>query len=183
MERSLKPRMTVDEFLEWSQMVAGRHELFAGEPIAMAPERARHAEVKAAVAIALHGALRKAGSPCRVLPDGMMVRIDARTAYEPDALVYCGPRLDPEAIEVPEPLIVVEVLPSGTGGVDTAGKFIGYFQLPSVVHYLVIDPQQSLVMHHRREGERLATSILERGFLHLDPPGLRIPLADLFEDA
>ncbi|RVU20557.1 Uma2 family endonuclease [Methylobacterium oryzihabitans] len=175
--------MTVDEFLAWSQTVPGRHELVAGEVVAMAPERARHAEAKAAVYTSLRQALRDAGLSCRVLPDGMTVRIDGHTAYEPDAIVYCGPRIDPETVEVPEPLIVVEVLSPGTKRIDTGEKLVGYFRVPSIVHYLVVDPVRALVIHYRRAGERIETAIVAQGSLHLDPPGLRISLADLFENA
>ncbi|MEH3145991.1 MAG: Uma2 family endonuclease [Methylobacterium frigidaeris] len=174
--------MTVDEFLAWSETVPGRHELVAGEVVAMAPERARHAEAKAAAYTSLRQALRSAGLPCRVLPDGMTVRIDELTAYEPDALVYCGQRINPEAVEVPEPLIVVEVLSPGTRRIDTGEKLVGYFQVPSIVHYLVVDPVRAVIIHHRRAGERIETAVVARGSLHLDPPGLRIPVADLFAD-
>jgi Uma2 family endonuclease len=40
----------------------------------------------------------------------MTVRIDKETAHEPDALVYCGAKLSSNAVEVPSPVIVVEVL-------------------------------------------------------------------------
>ena len=62
--------MTVDEFLAWAEGRPGRHELVDGEVYAMSPERARHAETKAAVYTALSQAIRSAGSPCRVLPGG-----------------------------------------------------------------------------------------------------------------
>ena len=38
--------MTVDEFLVWAEAHDGRWELYNGVPYAMAPERARHGEVK-----------------------------------------------------------------------------------------------------------------------------------------
>ena len=69
------------------------------------------------------------------------MRIDDATAHEPDALVYCGPRLAPSSLEVPNPLIVVEVLSPSTRHVDAQG----YFRLASVAHYLVIDPDKPLV--------------------------------------
>ena len=94
-------RMNVDEFLVWAEGRPGRHELFRGSVFAMTPERAVHAEVKFAVQTALANAIKAKGLPCRMLPDGMTVRIDDATAYEPDALVYCGPRLPPSALEVP----------------------------------------------------------------------------------
>ena len=56
------------------------------------------------------------------LPDGMTVRINDLTAYEPGALVYCGTKLAPRAIEVANPVIVVEVLSPSTRHVDLAAK-------------------------------------------------------------
>lgn len=129
-----KPRMTVDEFLVWCETAPGRHELVRGEVVAMAPERVRHAEAKLAVVDALRHGLRAAGVPCRAMPDGMTVRIDSHTAFEPDALVYCGPRLDPDAVEVPAPVVVVEFLSPGTRRTDTGIKLAAYFRLPSVAH-------------------------------------------------
>ena len=85
-----KPRMTVDEFLTWAEGNPGRHELFRGEVYAMAPETVGHVERKGAVYLALRTAIQQRSLPCHVMPDGGTVRIDDTTAYEPDALVYCG---------------------------------------------------------------------------------------------
>ena len=79
--------MTVDEFLAWAEGQPGRYELFNGVIYAVTPERAVHAETKYAVAKALGAAVVRAGLNCWVLPDGMTVRVDDDTAYEPDALV------------------------------------------------------------------------------------------------
>ncbi len=177
-----KPRMTVDEFLVWGETAPGRHELVNGEVIAMAPERVRHAETKAAVFQTLQRSLRAADLPCRAMPDGMTVRIDTHTAFEPDALVYCGPRLDPDAVEVPAPVVVVEVLSPGTRRTDTGIKLAAYFRLASVAHYLVIDAQERLVLHHRRGAEAIETRIAREGTLRLDPPGCAVAVADLFPE-
>ena len=177
-----KPGMTVDEFLAWSATATGRWELVEGRPVAMAPERARHAATKFAVQAGLAGAIRSAGVPCRMLPDGMTVRIDARTAYEPDALVYCGAPIDPDAVEVPEPVIVVEVLSPGTGAHDTGAKLAGYFRVASVGHYLIVDPLRRIVVHHRRAGDVIETRIVSEGGLGLDPPGITVSVGEMFAD-
>jgi Uma2 family endonuclease len=174
--------MTVDEFLLWAERQPKRYELVDGEVFVMAPERARHARVKFAVQSALAGAIRHAKVPCEVLPDGMTVRIEARTAFEPDALVYCGERLSGDAIEVPHPLIVVEVLSPSTGSQDTGTKLAGYFRVPSVEHYLIVDPVRRVLIHHRRAGEVIETRIASEGSLRLDPPGLDLSVADLFAE-
>lgn len=178
-----KPRMTVDEFLVWAENQPGRYELVNGEIFAMSPERARHSLVKYATQTALSRAIKRADLPCHMMPDGMTVRIDAATTFEPDALAYCGPAIDLDAVEVPHPVIVVEVLSPGTKSVDTGAKLVGYFQLASVAHYLIIDPVKRLVVHHRRGMEGLIeTRIASQGPLALTPPGLSLSVAELFAD-
>ncbi|MEL6062519.1 MULTISPECIES: Uma2 family endonuclease [unclassified Methylobacterium] len=173
--------MTVDEFLVWAEGRPGRYELVNGEIFAMAPERAGHALVKYAAQTALSRAIEKAGLPCHMMPDGMTVRIDATTTFEPDALVYCGPSIDLDAVEVPNPVVVVEVLSPGTRSVDTGIKLIGYFQVASLFHYLILDPLKRILIHHRRgTGKAVETNIVSEGTLDLSPPGLQIAVAELF---
>ena len=110
----------------------------------------------------------------------MVVRIDERTVYEPDALVRCGPRLPDDATEIADPVIVVEVISPSSRGIDSGAKLVGYFRIPSVRHYLVIDIEARAVVHHRR-GDRggIETRILREGRLELDPPRIGIALADM----
>src|SRR5436190_3566552 len=93
-----KHKMSVDEYLAWAEDQPGRFELYAGVVYAMAPEQAKHAETKYAVQTALLNGIRQAHIPCHMLPDGMTVRVDHDTAHEPDALVYCGPKIADTAI-------------------------------------------------------------------------------------
>ena len=174
-------RMTVDEYLAWAEDNPGRYELDGGWVVAMSPERTRHAEVKFAAQTALRDAIRQAGVPCRMLPDGMTVRVDDHTAFEPDALVYCGERLPPDAVEVPAPVVVVEVLSPSTRGVDTGLKAVGYLRVPSIQHYLLVEPGQHMVVYHRRTGPgTFETTLVPRGPLRLDPPGLELDVASFF---
>jgi Uma2 family endonuclease len=177
-------RMTVDEFLAWAEQQPGRYELYNGVVYAMSAERAAHAETKHALANALASAIAKAKLGCWMLPDGMTVRIDKDTAHEPDALVYCGPKLPRDAIEVPNPLIVAEVLSPSTRSIDASAKLAGYFTLASVRHYLILDPEKRLVIHHARGSRGLiATRLASKGVLELDPPGLKLAVAKLFPAA
>jgi Uma2 family endonuclease len=109
MSRLAQKRMTVDEFLVWAEGQEGRWELYNGVPYRMAPERAGHFEVKFAVQAALLRAIRRASVPCHMLGDPIGVRISQPVLYEPDALVYCGPKVSRNALEVPNPVILVEV--------------------------------------------------------------------------
>ncbi len=112
----------------------------------------------------------------------MMVKIDEYSAFEPDALVYCGERLKGDEIAVADPVVVVEVLSPGTASVDTGKKFHGYFSLESLCHYLVIDPLDCKIVHHQRDGDgKITSTIIAKGSLVLDPPGLSLQLSDLFD--
>jgi Uma2 family endonuclease len=176
-----KQKMTVDEYLAWAEGQPGRFELYAGTVYAMTPERAVHADVKFAVQSALRNAIRAKRLPCHMLPDGMTVRINRNTAHEPDALVYCGQKLPDSAIEVPSPVIVVEVLSPTTRYIDASAKLAGYFRLPSVHHYLIVDPDSRLVIHHQRGAQdSIATRIVSEETLRFDPPGLELKVSDFF---
>ncbi len=174
-------RLSAEEFLAWAEGRPGRYELVDGEVFAQASERVAHAKAKLAVAMALMAAIRKSGAPCHVLPDGVAVRIDVGTVFEPDAQVYCGPELSPSTLLVENPVIVVEVLSPSTGRNDALGKLTGYFRLPSVQHYLIVDPDQPLIIHHARgQGDDILTHIIREGEVRLDPPGLTFMLAEIY---
>jgi Uma2 family endonuclease len=175
-----KHKMTVDEFLTWSVDRPGRWELFDGVPVAMSPERVIHGDAKYRVARALDAAIEKAGVSCRFVLDSAAVRIDAQRSYQPDALVYCGAPVPGDALEVPNPVIVVEVLSPGNAMQELRDKLQGYFRVPSIWHYLIVDPDKRLIIHHARgDGDVIATRIVSDGVLGLDPPGIALAAADL----
>jgi Uma2 family endonuclease len=182
MNVALRRAMTVDEYLAWSERQSERQraELINGQVVPKATERVAHNRVKIAVLLALRRAVDAARLPCEILTDGIAVRIDEHTAYEPDALVHCGDTLPGETMIVHNPIIIVEVLSPTTKHTDTSAKLIGYFKLPSVMHYLVIDPDARSVTHYTRDGvpHRLAS-----GPLRLDPPGLVVTIEDLLGPA
>jgi Uma2 family endonuclease len=176
-----KAQMTVDEFLAWAEQQPDDWELFDGVPIAMAPERVVHGRTKYRVARAFDEAIATAGVQCECVLDSAAVRIDARSSYQPDAMVYCGEPISGDALVVPDPVIVVEVLSPGNALKDLRDKLQGYFRVPSIQHYLIVDPDKRLVIHHAR-GERdlVATRIVNEGSIALDPPGLTLGVAGLF---
>jgi Uma2 family endonuclease len=181
MSTATQRKMTVDEFLAWAEGREGRWELYNGVPYRMSPERTGHIKVKYAVYLALVRAIRKAGLPCHVLGDGAGVRISRHVLHNPDALVYCGPELPDDSLEVPNPVILVEVASPSTRKTDETVKLDGYFTLPSVHHYLIVDPDGPPVIHHRRQpGGTILKSPVHDGTLALSPPGIELTVAELF---
>ncbi|MGA8615431.1 MAG: Uma2 family endonuclease [Xanthobacteraceae bacterium] len=177
MNIALRSAMTVDEYLAWSdsQSERRRAELINGQIVTMPAERLLHTRVKLNAFLALRGAIAAAGLPCEALADGPGVRIDDHTVYEPDALVYCGGAPPPASMLIPNPVVLVEVLSPTTSHHDTSAKLIGYFKLPSVAHYLIIDPDARTLTHYTRGA---SPNLLSSGPLRLDPPGLDLNIED-----
>ncbi|MCC6197615.1 MAG: Uma2 family endonuclease [Burkholderiales bacterium] len=179
-----KPRMTVDDFLAWADGREGRWELVDGEVVSMSPERAVHGEMKLNAAVALRAAVAAAGVKCGVLPDSVVVRIDRHTTFQPDVLVYTGARLPAKALEVDTAVIVVEILSPSTAAKDLGDKLAGYFRVPSIHHYLIVDPERRMIIHHKRgSGDVIETRIVSSGAIALDPPGIAITVADVLGEA
>lgn len=188
-------KMTVKEFLAWAEAQPGdgKYELIGGiavlkngregEPLtAMAPERFAHAEAKFVITAKLKDAIRSSGVPCQAVIDGLGIAVDNITFYIPDVVVNCGEPLAGEDQFAPSPIIVVEVLSPSTKGRDLAEKLIDYFRMLSIQHYLLVDLERRLVLHHRRgEAATIVTAIVREGALLLDPPGIEMGLDSIFE--
>jgi Uma2 family endonuclease len=185
-----KHKMTADEYLAWAETLpreAGRYELWDGDVIVRHgpagfenSERAQHWKAKHALYRALHDAVKRAGLPCHAAGEGPSVRISDHRLVEPDALVYCGPEVPRWMLEVSNPLIVAEVLSPSTRNFDMGDKRRGYFTLASLHHYLIVDPDRALLIHHRRgSGAEPETEIVNGPRLRLDPPGLDVDLTEV----
>lgn len=176
-------RMTREEYRTWAAHQPGRRfERVDGIVVGMAPERAGHNERKMAAWLALRSAVLQAGLPCRVYGDGMTVEV-GDSDYEPDAIVYCGQKLPADAVAVPDPLVIVEVLSPSTSGIDRAWKLKEYFRLPSLRHYLIVWADKQQIVHHRRDdlGE-IRTQTVTGGEIRLDPPGVAIAVEDIYAE-
>lgn len=177
MSEPAKRRMTAEEFVAWAmeQPEGQRYELWDGEVVGMASERVAHARAKLHAVNALNRAAETAGLPCEGLPDGVALRVDARTIHEPDAMLRCGPPLPGDTVLVEDPVIVVEVLSPSPRSVDSSRKLVTYFSVPSIHHYLILDPAKRVILHHARgEAGTITTRIVQGGPLRLDPPGIML---------
>lgn len=181
MEQPKTPRMTRDEYHRWAEQQPGRYERVDGEVVAMAPERAGHARLKHRMARLLEDAVSARGLSCEVWPDGVTVRVDEDTDYEPDAAVTCGEPVPDDAVAVTDPVIVVEVASKSTHRVDSGMKLEGYFRVPSIRHYLIVRTERPAVIHHRRgNGGDILTRVVQGGVIDLDPPGIVLDVDALY---
>lgn len=177
----MSQRLTREEFQKWAEGQPRRHERIAGEPVAMAPERAMHARLKARIWRALDRAIQEAGLNCEAFPDGMTVQIDEDTDYEPDAVVNCGPPVHPDATVANNPVIVVEVLSPSTQSIDSNDKLADYFRVPSIQHYLIVRARRREIIHYQRAGSDILSRPVNLGSIRLEPPGISIDIAEIYD--
>lgn len=191
-------RMTSEEFLAWydRQPEGHRYELLDGVPIRimadcevviggervlMQAERNIHARAKHEIAVQFRREIDRKRLPCLVYGDGMAVRVDGTTVFEPDAMVRCGPDLPPNATVVCDPMIVVERSSVSAHKIDTVDKLLCYFESPHLIHYLIVRAEDRRMIHYRRTtGLELRTATYAAGIIALDPPGIILDLDALF---
>ncbi len=158
-----------------------RTELIDGEIVTMAPETATHSRVKVLVTVAFELGVREQGLACTVYVDGIGVGVTDRNAFIPDVLLQCGRPVDGSTLLADAPTVVVEVLSPSNTTREMTRKLLGYFRNESLAHYLVIDPADRSVDHHRRDRSgALEVSTLSDGVLMLEPPGLELEVARFF---
>ncbi len=174
-------RMSREDYRAWAeQQPTGRYERVNGVVVAMAPERLGHNDRKAIAWLTLRRAGRAAGEPCHVYADGATVEV-GDSDYEPDAVVHCGPKPPDDAIAVPDPVIIVEVLSPSISATDRAWKLQEYFRLPSLHHYLIIWADKQQIAHYRRiDDGTIDTQTVMTGEIKLTPPGITIGVEEIY---
>jgi Uma2 family endonuclease len=175
--------MTVEEFTAWAEAQPEKHwELFDGVPELQQSTNWGHARHVLQVVRALDNAISQVGRhELFVGMQGLVVKAGPQTAFEPDVVVFAGEMADVDVI-LQNPLIVFEVLSASTARKDLTVKLAGYFNVPSIMHYAIVDWEAREVIHHRRLGDGLARpEIVRSGELRLDSPGITLSLADIFK--
>jgi hypothetical protein len=72
---------------------------------------------------------------------------------------------------------------SGQWHTDRATKLTAYFKLPSVLHYLIVWPEEHrIVRHSRMPTDQVATLIFVSGEVRLDPPGIVVSVDEFYAD-
>jgi Uma2 family endonuclease len=168
---------TLDEFRAWHERQPEVWEFIHGVPKLRAPGSMAHTVIKSNAGPLLGKALAEVG--CRALVDGAIVEVDGSSLI-PDVVVTCTP-LDFTTPRVAEPIIIVEVLSPSD---DTGRKLALYLKIPSLRHFLVIEQERRQVVHHERRddlGGAFLTNIAPPDPLRLDPPGVELALAALYD--
>lgn len=174
--------MSLDEFLAWEERQPLRHEFVGGVVTAMAGGTADHNQIAGNVYVMLR--VRLAGrSGCRPYIGDMKVLPPTGEATYPDVAVVCPPPPG-QATTTETPSLVVEVLSRSTRGDDSGRKRWGYYAIPTLRHYLLVDQLTPRVEVASREADGTWRSTVVEGLERLvELPGLdlSLPMAEIFE--
>jgi Uma2 family endonuclease len=180
-EPTRKPTRTPAEWLAWEEQQLERYELLWDEPTLMAGVTLNHSRITLNILTYLRSRLR--GGPCRVDADVKVGLSDGRWLY-PDAFVHCTPRGGRETL-VDDPVVVVEVLSSGTLIYNTNDKRWDYQEIPSLRHLVIVAPDRPKVEVATRGGDGTWRSVFHVDLdaeARLDALDLALPLAVVYDE-
>ncbi len=145
---------TEQEYYYEEDLSATKHEFFRGEVFAMAGTTRRHNDVAGNIYISLRAQLR--GKLCGAHISDQRIQVEANTLITyPDVVVVCPPfRFSPNnKITLLDATVIVEVLSDSTRIYDQGEKFNLARELPSLCHYILVEPNEVRVEHRFRTGD------------------------------
>ncbi|MBH8562772.1 Uma2 family endonuclease [Nostoc sp. CENA67] len=176
--------LTVEEYLQLEQTSEIRHEYVDGEVFAMAGASEEHNLIAGNIYALLRPHLR--GTPCRAFVSDMKVQLKVQKAdifYYPDILVTCDPN-DRERYFKTRPTLIVEVLSNSTKTIDKREKRLNYQNIESLREYVLVSQEEIKVEVYRKDdqGNWSLTILGKDDDLRLDSIGLKLTMADIYED-
>ena len=173
-------KLTLDQFMDWENEQAERHEFYHGEIFAMVGVRRIHGTVTGNVFSALRHHVK--GTPCQAFSESLKVKVNENIFY-PDVFVTCDKADLQTDMIFTAPCVIVEVLSPSTQAFDRGLKFAAYRQITSLKEYLLVDPDTRVVELYRRGAEGLFTlhDYTDRSACELASIGCVLATADIFE--
>ena len=150
-QRQQHALFTEAEYFYEEDNFAVRREFFRGEVFAMAGTTGKHNDIAGNIYASLRAQLR--GQPCRTRISDQRLKVEANSLITyPDVAVVCPPfRFDEtNKITLLDATLIVEVLSPSTRQYDQGEKFNLLRELPSLRHYLLVEPDECRVEHRFR---------------------------------
>jgi Uma2 family endonuclease len=161
-----------------------RWELIGGRLVKlMVGARWEHGRIVQNIARLLENAFEAAGSPCQTFAETFYVkRKEDDAALLPDVMVVCGD-LEEGALSTDSPVVIFEVLSTGTEARDRFEKWYIYQRLPSLMHYVVVSRDKPHAeVYDRIDGAWQALHVLDGldAIVELPAVGVRLSLAEVY---
>ncbi len=150
--QSVARPMSVEEYFDLEENSEFKHELWWGEPVAMAGALRQHNTLTAQISYVLNGRLE--GTPCQAVTSDQRVALGDDNYVYPD-VVWCEDAQwdETRGDTLLTPIFIVEVLSPGTQLRDRREKLDAYRDLPSLRDYLMVSPERVSIDHYSRADE------------------------------
>jgi hypothetical protein len=171
---------TLEEFRAWHERQPDVWEFIDGVPKLIAPGSMAHTLIKSNIHAALAQAVQ--GTGCRAQVDGAIIEVEG-SSFDPGRggdLQRAGFH---DAADQRSGHHRRGASPSNEKD-DVGRKLALYLKIPSLRHYLVIHQDRRQTVHHQRRDDltdAFLTTIAPPDPLRLDPPGVEIALAAIYE--
>lgn len=176
---------TIAEYLQLEEQTEVRHEFINGEIMPMVGGTTNHNIVVGNIYITLRIALKGKNIP--VYMENVRLSIPKHNIFTyPDVMVMAGETIyDGESkTTVNNPAVIIEVLSDSTRDYDLGRKFSYYRSLDTLQEYVLIEPEQTLIMIYRRDNNKhWSLDILDDATdrLRFNSLAIEMSLPDIYE--
>ena len=144
----LRPKISIEDYLEGEKVSEVKHEYVNGEVFAMAGTSKSHNRIIRNIVKKLQTALD--GTECETFFVDIKVFVERLNRfYYPDLLVVCGEDADSDYYTT-KPKIIIEVLSPSTALTDRREKMFIYKEIESLDEYIMIEQDKIYAEVYRR---------------------------------
>jgi Uma2 family endonuclease len=155
MSAQLRPRYTLEEYLELDKNSEARLEYWNGEVFDMSGVSPNHARIEVNLIFSIRGRVSDRG--CEVFPANTRIKVPSMPPYRyGDLSALCGEAQFEEIGGVEaliNPMLIVEVLSPSTEAYDRGDKFTHYKSIRSLVEYLLVAQHRPHVSQFARRDD------------------------------
>lgn len=173
---------TLDDYFSLERGVELKLEYFNGDIFVMPSGTIGHNRINLNVLTFIHRAF--SGSSFEVFGVGMRVSTPSGLYTYPDGSIICGPPVDGTAETMTDVIVLVEILSDITRNFDRGDKFEHYRSIPTLRHYLLIEPSFVSVEHRRIEKDGSWSPEISESLdqiVHLTEVGIDLPVARIYD--
>jgi Uma2 family endonuclease len=142
--------MTVDEWADFLGKSKHKYDYVYGKAVQVAGASPEHNLISMNTSRAIGNLLEDADSDCEVLGSDQKVYVNERLYYFLDLMIVCGDWQVDFRDALRNPSAIIEILSESTETDDRSDKFREYQQIPSLGHYVLIDPYRIAVTHYQK---------------------------------
>jgi hypothetical protein len=164
-----------DRFTEGLSTGLERAELVKGRVIDRSTDVLGDNMLRGDLFFAFKTAVEEVKAGLNVYTYAALVRISEDTVRMPDSIVQSRGGL--RARVVAEPLIITDIKLAHLTKGEMQQRLEDYMSVASIQHYLVVDRERGLILHHERRGNAIVTHMVRKGAIVFD--GFEIQAAKL----